>query len=36
MLALGAAGSGQGHENRMPYLVANYCIAMVGIFPSRN
>jgi microcystin-dependent protein len=36
MLALGLAGSGQAHENRMPFLVANYCIALQGIFPSRN
>jgi microcystin-dependent protein len=27
---------GQPHENRMPFLVMNYCIAMQGIFPSRN
>jgi microcystin-dependent protein len=33
---LGANGSGQGHENRMPSLVMNYCIALTGIFPSRN
>ncbi len=33
---LGHAGGSQPHENRMPYLVMNYCIAMVGIFPSRN
>jgi microcystin-dependent protein len=32
---LGANGSGQGHENRMPSLVMNYCIAMNGIYPSR-
>lgn len=36
MLPLGTTGGSQGHENRMPFLVANYCIAMVGIFPSRN
>jgi microcystin-dependent protein len=24
------------HENRMPYLVLNACIALQGIFPSRN
>jgi microcystin-dependent protein len=36
MLPLGAAGSSQAHENRMPFLVANYCIALQGIFPSRN
>ena len=33
---LGATGSGQAHENRMPSLVLNYCIALSGIFPSRN
>ena len=30
------AGSGQGHENRMPYLAINHIIAIVGTFPSRN
>lgn len=29
-------GSGQGHENRPPYLAMTYCIALSGIFPSRN
>ncbi len=33
---LAAIGSGQAHENRMPSLVLNYCIALSGIFPSRN
>ena len=27
---------GQPHENRMPFLALNYCIALQGIFPSRN
>ncbi len=27
---------GQGHENRQPYLVMNWCIAYNGIYPSRN
>jgi microcystin-dependent protein len=27
---------GQPHENRQPYLVMNWCIALTGIFPSRN
>ena len=27
---------GQPHENRPPFLVLNYCIALQGIFPSRN
>ncbi len=29
-------GNGLGHENRPPYLVVNYCIALFGIFPSRS
>ena len=29
-------GGGQPHENRPPYLVANWCIALQGIFPSRD
>jgi microcystin-dependent protein len=36
MLPLGKTGSGQPHENRMPFAVLNYCIALQGIFPSRN
>ncbi len=35
MGALGPAG-GQAHENRMPFLTLNYCISLVGIYPSRN
>ncbi|ASN83104.1 phage tail protein [Deinococcus ficus] len=31
-----AVGGGQPHENRPPYLVLNYIIALQGIFPSRN
>lgn len=31
----GTTGGGQPHENRQPYLVLNYCIALQGIFPSR-
>jgi microcystin-dependent protein len=34
--ASGSAGSGQGHPNMSPYLVLNFCIALSGIFPSRN
>ena len=34
--ALSPAGGGQPHENRAPFLVMNFCIALVGIFPSRN
>ncbi|MGA2850154.1 MAG: tail fiber protein [Terracidiphilus sp.] len=29
-------GGGQPHENRQPFLVMNWCIALTGIFPSRN
>ena len=29
-------GGSQPHNNLQPYLVLNFCIALVGIFPSRN
>ena len=29
-------GGSQPHNNMQPYLVLNYCIALQGIFPSRN
>jgi microcystin-dependent protein len=32
----GNTGNGQPHNNMMPYLVLNFCIAITGIFPSRN
>jgi microcystin-dependent protein len=34
--AVANVGSGQPHDNMSPYLVLNFCIALVGIFPSRN
>jgi microcystin-dependent protein len=34
--SIGASGSGVPHENRQPYLGLTFCIAMQGIFPSRN
>jgi microcystin-dependent protein len=34
--ALGIAGGSQPHENRQPFLTLNICIALQGIFPSRN
>jgi microcystin-dependent protein len=34
--ALGTTGGSQPHENRQPYLTVNICIALQGIFPSRN
>jgi microcystin-dependent protein len=33
---IGNQGSNQAHENRQPFLVMNWCIALQGIFPSRN
>ncbi len=29
-------GASQPHSNVQPYLVLNFCIALSGIFPSRN
>ena len=29
-------GGSQPHQNMQPYLVINWCIALQGIFPSRN
>jgi microcystin-dependent protein len=29
-------GGSQPHENRQPYLTLSFCIALVGVFPSRN
>ncbi|HUE11954.1 MAG TPA: tail fiber protein [Steroidobacteraceae bacterium] len=34
--SISLAGGGQAHTNIQPYLVVNYCIALQGIFPSRN
>lgn len=31
-----SAGGGQAHENRQPFLTLNFCIALQGIFPTRN
>jgi microcystin-dependent protein len=33
---LSVVGGGQPHTNVQPLLVLNYCIALEGIFPSRN
>lgn len=30
------AGGSQAHENRQPFLVLNFIIALQGVFPSRN
>lgn len=31
-----ATGGSQAHENRPPFLTLSWCIALIGIFPSRN
>ena len=34
--ALPAAGGNQPHNNLMPYLTLNFCIALQGVFPPRS
>jgi len=34
--SIGLAGGSQPHNNIQPYLALNFCIALQGIFPSRN
>ncbi len=34
--SVGAAGGNQPHTNMQPYATINFCIALTGIFPSRN
>jgi len=34
--ALTLAGGSQPHNNMMPYLVLNFCIALQGVFPPRS
>jgi microcystin-dependent protein len=33
---LTSIGGGQLHENRQPFLVMTWCIALTGIFPTRS
>jgi microcystin-dependent protein len=33
---VGNVGGNQAHQNMMPYLVLNFCIALQGIFPSQT
>jgi microcystin-dependent protein len=33
---ISTAGGSQSHENRQPFLVMNWVIALTGIFPTRN
>lgn len=35
-VTVGNDGGGRSHENRQPFLVINYCIALAGLFPSRS
>ncbi len=35
-VSVGNTGGGQAVNNMQPYLVVNYCIALTGVFPSRN
>jgi len=34
--AVSSVGGNQPHNNMMPYLTLNFCIALQGIFPSQN
>lgn len=34
--SVGNVGGSQPHENKQPYLVLNFIIALQGIFPSQN
>jgi|SRR5262245_8576142 len=34
--AVGLSGNSQPHQNMQPSLALNFCIALVGVFPSRN
>ncbi len=36
MAPLSVSGGNAPHANMMPYLAINYCIAISGLFPSRN
>jgi microcystin-dependent protein len=35
-LSVAPAGGNQPHSNLQPYAAINFCIALAGIFPSRN
>ena len=34
--AVGLSGNGQPHPNMQPNLALNFCIALQGVYPSRN
>jgi microcystin-dependent protein len=35
-LMVSSIGGSQPHANQQPYLALNFCIALQGVFPSRN
>ncbi len=35
-ISIGSSGGNQPHNNTQPYTTVNFCIALQGIFPSRN
>jgi microcystin-dependent protein len=35
-LTIGISGQSNPHNNMMPYLTVNFCIALQGVFPARN
>ncbi|NNE57679.1 MAG: phage tail protein [Hellea sp.] len=35
-IAVDNAGGGQSQNNMQPYLTINYCVALVGLYPSRS
>ncbi len=35
-MSIGSSGGSQAHNNMQPYTTVNFCIALQGIFPSRN
>ena len=34
--AIANVGGGEAHNNMQPYVAVNFCIALQGLFPSRN
>ncbi len=34
--SVSSVGGGQAHENMQPFITLNFCIALQGLFPSRN
>jgi microcystin-dependent protein len=34
--SIGNTGGSQAHQNMQPFLTLTFCIALIGIFPSRN